>query len=79
MQLKLFTRFYDQDDSMQGTYLMGLITIVLYNGRDMDYDDDPANSRRQASVRYSIANGEGNFLSVCKAIFMNTFALVRKG
>lgn len=57
---------------------MGLIHVGPVIRRRNGTYDDPASSRRQGSVVYSVPNGTGDLIRVCKSTFMNVFALGRK-
>lgn len=74
----LFEKFYGQDAKTQGTFLMGLITVCEVQRRRHGSYENPQNSRRQATVCYSIPNGQGKHVRVCKKLFQDTFAINEK-
>lgn len=54
---------------------MGLMSVCdVQRRRHGSYQDDQ-NSRRQATIYYSIPDGQGKFVRVCKKTFQNTFGV----
>lgn len=72
----LFRDFYKVNDvAKQNTYLLGLIQVVAVNRRRHGTYDEPGQSRRQASVCYTVPNGQGEHIQVCRKVFSDIFAL----
>ncbi|CAH1114807.1 unnamed protein product [Psylliodes chrysocephalus] len=63
--------FYETDSAKQGTYLMGLINIG-------NIKRIAESSRRQCSIFYTVSDGSGNLVLVCKGTFLNIFAITSK-
>ncbi|KAJ4433555.1 hypothetical protein ANN_15864 [Periplaneta americana] len=40
--------------------------------------DDPSQSRRQATVHYTVPNGQGDLVQVCRGTFSEIFSLTQK-
>lgn len=57
---------------------MGLISICAIQRRRNGSYDDEHNSRRQATICYSLPDGHGKCVQVCKKIFQDTFAVSNK-
>lgn len=57
---------------------MNLIHLGHIKRRRHGSYDDPVESKRQVTVSYTLPTRSGNFVAVCKATFMNTFAVSRK-
>ena len=57
----------------QSTFLMGLISVCGVQRRRHGSYEDEQNSRRQATICYSLPDGQGKFVRVCKKVFQNTF------
>lgn len=57
---------------------MGLIHVGKVNRRRHGTYDDPGHSHRQATIHYTVPDGTGNVIEVCKKNFMNIFAVTRK-
>lgn len=62
----------------QATFLMGLVSICAVQRRRHGSYEDEQNSRRQATICYSLSNGDGKCLRVCKKSFQDTFAVSDK-
>ncbi|KAJ9587260.1 hypothetical protein L9F63_019239, partial [Diploptera punctata] len=71
----LFTTFYKCDYSTQNNYLMGLMEIVPVQ-RHGTYTK-PENSQRRSTITYSVPDGEGNSVQVCRQTFIDIFAISR--
>ncbi|KAK5648470.1 hypothetical protein RI129_003362 [Pyrocoelia pectoralis] len=70
----LFEKYYAQDNvKTQSTFLMGLISICDVQRRRHGSYEDEQNSRRQATICYSLPDGQGKCVRVCKKTFQNTF------
>nr|CAI5845616.1 unnamed protein product [Callosobruchus analis] len=74
----LFEKFYGQDAKTQSTFLLGLITVCDVQKRRHGSYENPQNSRRQAIVCYSIPDGQGKHVWVCKKLFQDIFAINEK-
>lgn len=59
----------------QKTYLLGLIQVCNVSRRRHGKYDNPENSRRQTTLCYTIPNGEGRHVQVCRQTFSNIFSL----
>lgn len=57
---------------------MNLIHIGKVNRRRHGTYNDPSESHRQATIHYTVPDGTGNVVAVCKATFMNTFGISRR-
>ncbi|XP_039275948.1 uncharacterized protein LOC111064096 [Nilaparvata lugens] len=78
-KLKIFTEYYDIGDlSRQYTYLMGLINVTGVNRRRHGSYEEPESSRRQASVYYSLPNGHGEIVQVCKKTFLDFHQITKR-
>ncbi|KAJ8930507.1 hypothetical protein NQ314_016691 [Rhamnusium bicolor] len=74
----LFEKFYNQNSKGQGSYLMNLIHLGHIKRRRHGTYENPVNSKGQVTIGYTIPTESGNFVSVCKATFINTFAVTKK-
>lgn len=57
---------------------MGLINLTRIRRRRHGDYAEPEQSRRQATVCYSLTDEHGEFIRVCKKTFMDTFAISKK-
>lgn len=57
---------------------MGLIHITPVSRRRHGSYDNPAQSRRQGTVWYTVPNGKGELVNICKTTFAGIFALGHK-
>lgn len=57
---------------------MNLIHIGRVKRRRHGNYDDPTDSRRQATIYYTLPNGTGDVVQVCRATFMETFGVTRR-
>ncbi|GLV33189.1 uncharacterized protein CBL_10536 [Carabus blaptoides fortunei] len=64
------------DASKQNTFLMGLINPCPISRRRKGVN--PNESHKQTSVSFSIPNGSGNILKICKKMFTNVFAVTKR-
>lgn len=71
----LFEKFYAQDRKTQSTFLMGLISVCSVQRRRHGLYEHEENSRRQATICYSLPDGTGKCIRVCKKVFKDTFAV----
>ncbi|KAG8333315.1 hypothetical protein J6590_000442 [Homalodisca vitripennis] len=76
-KLKLFNDFdLCEDNVKQNTFLMGLLVVTPVNRRRNP--DKPEESRTQASITYTLTNGSGGIVKVCKATFLEVFAITKR-
>lgn len=72
----LFKEFYaTADHEKQGTFLLNLIQVSKVNRRRHGTYDTPEASRRQSTVYYTIPDGSGKHVQVCRKTFSEIFAL----
>lgn len=77
-KLKIFTDYYDIGDQVkQYTYLMGLINVTGVSRRRHGNYDEPESSRRQATLYFTLPNGKGEILQVCRATFMDVHGILK--
>jgi len=57
---------------------MGLMIITPVKRRRHGKYDDPKDSRRQVTVCFSIPDGTGNIIQVCKKLFMEVFGITKR-
>lgn len=57
---------------------MGLIHIGKVNRRRHGSYDDPVDSHRQSTIHYTIPDGTGDVIKVCRNTFLNVFGVTRK-
>ncbi|XP_025201725.1 uncharacterized protein LOC112599159 [Melanaphis sacchari] len=67
-----------EDNLKQNSYLMNLMVITPVKRRRRDRCSDVNESIRQNTVWYSLPDGNGNMLQVCKNTFMHVFGLSRR-
>ena len=77
-KLTLFNDFYSVDHCKQQNYFLGLIQVKQVGRRRHGSYEDPSQSRRQATVFYTVPNGEGDIIQVCKNTFCNIFGVSSK-
>lgn len=78
IKLQLFNGLYVIDHQKQQTYLLGFITVKHVQRRRHGTYHDPSKSRRQATVIYSLPDGNGDVVQVCKQTFREVFGLSAK-
>lgn len=75
----LFQQFYEmQDNAKQNSYLMGLLNVCPVKRRRHGGYETPDASRRQATVYFTLPNGTGNVVQVCKQTFLQIFGISRR-
>lgn len=75
----LFHDFYAlKDNCKQNSYLMGLMIITPVKRRRHGKYDDPKDSRRQVTVCFSMPDGTGNIIQVCKKLFMEVIGITKR-
>lgn len=57
---------------------MGLISVTGVKRRRHRNYEDSANSRRQATVYFTLPNGKGVILQACKKTFMNFYSITKR-
>lgn len=77
-KLKLFKSFYAEGAESQGMFLMGLLSISNVRRRRNGSYESEQDSRRQCTINYSLPDGNGNTIRVCKRTFMNVFSVSSK-
>ncbi|CAH1111577.1 unnamed protein product [Psylliodes chrysocephalus] len=78
-KLELYKQFYETDSAKQGTYLTGLINIGNIKKRRRRGTYELAESSQcQCSIFYTVPDGSGNLVLVCKRTFLNIFAIISK-
>lgn len=77
-QILLFNELYAVDHQKQQNYLLGLINVKPVARRRHGNYDNPTQSRRQATAIYTVPNGEGELIQVCKGTFRKIFSLSEK-
>lgn len=75
MKIKLFKLFYAMEYVEQRNYLMSLLQLLPVKRRRHGMYDDEEQSRRQCSIAFSVPDGDGNMIRVCKQTFMEIFAI----
>ena len=55
--------------------MIGLIKVTSVKRRRHGSYDDPGQSRRQSSVCYTVPDGKGEHIQVCRKVFSDIFAL----
>ena len=72
----LFDEFYGTVDyNKQSIYLLGLIQLRPISRRHHGTYDRPEESRRQHSVFYTVPDGKGQHIQVCRKTFSEIFAV----
>lgn len=57
---------------------MGLISVTGIKRRRNGNYEDPANSRRQATIYFTVPNGQGDIVQVCKKTFLNVYGITKR-
>lgn len=66
------------DQIQQYSYLMGLLNITNINRRRHGTYDEPESSRRQATIYFTLPNGKGEIVQVCKKTFLDTHRITKR-
>lgn len=75
----MFQTFYGMgDNEKQSTYLMSLIHIGGIKRRRHGTYDDSADSRRTSTVFYTVPNGVGDVVQVCRKTFEDIFGVTHR-
>ncbi|PSN39106.1 hypothetical protein C0J52_17485 [Blattella germanica] len=74
----LFLNYYHLCVAEKGTYLMGLMELIPVKRRRHGKYKQPEESRRQATVIYSVPDGNGSTVQVCKSMFCHIFDLSKR-
>lgn len=74
----LFLNYYHLCVAEKGTYLMGLMEMIPVKRRRHGKYKQPEESRRQATVIYSVPDGNGSTVQVCKTMFCHIFDLSKR-
>ncbi|KAG8299989.1 hypothetical protein J6590_071925 [Homalodisca vitripennis] len=78
-KLNIFNQFYELGDNIkQNSYLMGNLSVCGVKRRRHGSYDDPTLSRRQATVFFTIPDGNGNHIQVCNQTFKEIHAITRR-
>lgn len=62
----------------QNFFLMGLMVIISVKRRRHSQYDDAKDSRRQATVCFSLLNGKGDVVQVCWNAFVHGFGINKR-
>ncbi|KAE8739577.1 hypothetical protein FOCC_FOCC014920 [Frankliniella occidentalis] len=74
-RLKLFQKYYAlKSKSLQWNMINKMVRAVPVKQRTTDNEDEVDPYRKQ-SFEYSLLNDDGNAVTVCQTIFLNTFAI----
>ncbi|KAJ8926657.1 hypothetical protein NQ314_020959 [Rhamnusium bicolor] len=75
----LFQQYYEAaNHDKQSTFLLGLIQVINVSRRRHGTYDTPEESRRQSTITYTVPNGSGEHVQVCRKTFSDIFALSHK-
>ncbi|XP_039276452.1 uncharacterized protein LOC120349791 isoform X1 [Nilaparvata lugens] len=78
-KLKLFNDFYDIGDSTkQNSYLMELMSVCEVKRRRHGTYTDAESSRRQATIFFTVSNGKGETLQVCRRTFLEIHCITKR-
>lgn len=70
--MKIFNNYHRlENNSQQGTYILGLIQITEIKRRRHGQYSDISHSHKQCTIKYTIPNDEGGVSQVCKTTFQN--------
>ncbi len=75
MKTELFQRFYKLGETEQRNYLIGLLQVLPVKRHRHGKYDEPNNSRRQCSIAFTVPDGQGSLVRVCKKTFMDIFGI----
>lgn len=78
-KLKIFNDFYALKDNVkQNSYVMNLIHVCGVKIRRHGNYVNPEESRRQATLSFTLPDGAGNILQVCRNTFCTVLGITRK-
>ena len=66
------------DNIKQYSYLMGLINVTNVVRRRHGTYEEPESSRRQATVFFTLPDGKGNVVQVCKKTFLDVHGITKR-
>lgn len=66
------------DNSKQYSYLMGLMNVTNVNRRRHGTYEEAESSRHQATVFFTLPNGKGEVVQVCKKTFLDVHRITKR-
>lgn len=66
------------DTVKQNTYLMGFLSICAIKQRRHGHYENPGTSRRQATLYFTLPDGKGNIVQVCKNTFQEVYGVTKR-